>query len=142
MFVDRNLIQNGVDHLVLEQFFVDLTILFLVRQDVVGVVAERFIIDLRNAVVCELGSSTSLGLFGSLLGGYFELQFVDVVFLNQAPAHHVYELCEVLFDLFHREFAFVDRVEPVFQESLGHNEICLLQQEFTNVDVQQEFGLA
>ena len=64
------------------------------------------------------------------------------MFLDQVPAHHVDELSEILLDLFHRELALVDRVEPVLQESLRHHERGLLEQELVHVDREEESALA
>ena len=64
------------------------------------------------------------------------------MFLDQVPAHHVDELSEILLDLFHRELALVDRVEPVLQESLRHHERGLLEQELAHVDREEESALA
>ena len=64
------------------------------------------------------------------------------MFLHEVPFHHVEKFVEILFDLFHREFALVDGIKPAFEEGCRQCQVCFVEQQLANVQSEQVVCLA
>ena len=62
--------------------------------------------------------------------------------LQVVPREHLQELVEVLVDVLHRELAFVDRIQPAFEERFGHLQTGFLHQIVAQLEREEVVAFA